>query len=135
MAGEILASVGTGVRMLQRMLAPLAPRADVVLAERQADAGADQPGRRALEVLHPVLLRPEERAVVEVDVFVDEDVAALGKAGPEIAHADLEAGLEVDVEERKQHRPFLRQPRQGVAVPALDELAALQRAVAPDVLA
>src|SRR5688572_600070 len=134
-AREILAGIGAGVRVLQRVLADFLPGTDVVLAEREADAGADQPGRRALEVLHPVLLRPEDRAVVEVDVLVDEDVPLLREVGPEVAHAGLEARLEVDVEEGEQDRLLLRELRQRVAIPALDELAALERAVAADVVA
>ena len=81
--------------------------------------------------LPPEAFREEERAVVDARVLVDEDVAAVGEVRPQVDDAVVEAGFVVDVEEAERDR--LGVVGERVVEPALAELAAVDRAVAPHV--
>src|SRR3954452_3235080 len=129
---EVLPRVGDAGRILEGGFGRLTPWPQVVLPHPDPAAGSDQPRRCPVEMLAPVPLRVEERAVVGEHILVDEDVALLRHVRPEIEHAVVETALEIHVEEGEDHRLFV--PRQRVGEEALDERAAINGAMAPDVL-
>jgi hypothetical protein len=101
----------------------LAERTDVILTESETYARADKPRRSPVERLPPILLRPEDRPVIEPHIFVNKDGSLVDQVRPEVSDAGREARLDVDVEEGEEDRRVVMW--QGRLEPASDELTAL----------
>ena len=60
--------------MLKWVVAHLVLRPEIEFAQRQADAGADETGRVAIEIFPPPPFGIEDRAVVGAGYLIEEDV-------------------------------------------------------------
>ena len=106
--------------MLARMLRAFVVWSDVIFAERQTDSRTDQSGRCAIEISFPVSFRPENRAVVQTDIFVNKNIAFVRQIIPDITNTRFERKFEINIEGTRH--PW---DRDTITVPELRELGAL----------
>src|SRR5436190_23376539 len=102
-AGIIFSRVSAGVRVMKGTIEARLKISNVVFAERQPNARSHKPRRSTVKVSLPVFFRPEDRAIIQANIFVNKDVAMVGQIRPDIPNAGFKGKLEVDVQKCKEN--------------------------------
>ena len=85
--------------MLGGVILAIAPRSDVVFAQRKSGSRADETGWLAVKVFFPISFGIEKSAIIRRHVLINEDISIWDQVRPDEANARIQAGFQINVQE------------------------------------